>query len=96
MQEQGLAPPVVAERQGAVVITFMLPALAKTPQKTPQKTPDAIVNLLGAQPELSFAEIAAILGKSESAIKRAIRKLRELGRLARIGPKKGGRWRVIK
>mgnify|MGYP003344015546 CR=1 FL=1 len=92
MQEQGLAPPVVAERQGAVVITFMLPALAKTPQKTP----DAIVNLLGAQPELSFAEIAAILGKSESAIKRAIRKLRELGRLARIGPKKGGRWRVIK
>ena len=82
----------MAVRQGAVVITFMLPALAKTPQKTP----DAIVNLLGAQPELSFAEIAAILGKSESAIKRAIRKLRELGRLARIGPKKGGRWQVIK
>jgi biotin operon repressor len=36
-----------------------------------------------------------ILGKSESAIKRAVRSLRESGRLVRIGPDKGGHWQVI-
>ena len=101
MQERGLEPPAVAVRQGAVVITFVLPAPVKTPvktetpQKTPQKTPDAIVDLLRQRPELSFAEIAVILGKSESAIKRAVRTLRESGRLVRIGPDKGGHWQVI-
>jgi len=58
-------------------------------------TPDAIVDLLRQRPELSHAEVAAKLGKSESAIERAIRKLRESGRLARIGPDKGGHWQVI-
>jgi ATP-dependent DNA helicase RecG len=109
MQERGLEPPAVAVRQGAVVITFVLPAPVKTPektetlqetpqetpQKTPQKTPDAIVAILRQRPAVSFAEVAAKLGKSESAIKRAVRKLRESGRLARIGPDKGGHWQVI-
>ena len=101
MQERGLEPPAVVVRQGAVVITFVLPALVKTPekaetpQKTPQKTPDAIVDLLRQRPELSLAEVAVILGKSESAIKRAVRSLRESGRLVRIGPDKGGHWQVI-
>ncbi len=101
MQERGLEPPAVVVRQGAVVITFVLPAPVKTPektetpQKTPQKTPDAIVDLLRQRPELSFAAVAVILGKSESAIKRAVRTLRESGRLVRIGPDKGGHWQVI-
>lgn len=71
----------------------------KTPQKknqkTPQKTPEAILSLLRKQPEMSFQQIAAKLGKSESAIKRAVRGLREAGRLKRIGPDKGGHWQVI-
>lgn len=67
----------------------------ETPLKTPLKTPDAILNLLCKQPELSFPQIAGTLGKSESAIKRAIRKLRESGRLERVGPDKGGHWKVL-
>jgi ATP-dependent DNA helicase RecG len=103
MRERGLEPPTVAVREGAVVVTFGLPATGETPQKTPQKTPvkapqktpDAILGLLCQQPALSFSDIAALLGKSESAVKRAVRKLRESGRLQRIGPDKGGRWQVI-
>lgn len=67
----------------------------KTPQKTPQKIPGQILDLLAGSPGLSIAELAAELGKSESAVKRAIRKLREQGRLQRIGPDKGGYWQVI-
>lgn len=90
----------------AAFIHFMLGCIhdavvkaVKTPQKktqkAPQKTPDAILGLLRKQPEMSFQQIAAKLGKSESAIKRAVRGLREAGRLQRIGPDKGGRWEVL-
>jgi predicted HTH transcriptional regulator len=41
------------------------------------------------------AELAGYFGKSESAMERAIRKLREEGRLQRIGPAKGGYWKVL-
>lgn len=68
--------------------------LQKTLQKTPQSTPVAILELLKQQPGLTFAQMAALLGKSESAVKRAVRKLRESGRLGRIGPDKGGHWKV--
>jgi ATP-dependent DNA helicase RecG len=109
MQESGHEPPVMSVRAGAVVLTFALAgkttektpgktpqkAPQKAPQKPPQKTPDAILGLLRKQPGLSFSEIAALLGKSESAVKRAVRKLRESGRLLRIGPDKGGHWQVI-
>lgn len=67
----------------------------KTLQKTPQKTPDALLNWLSRKPELSLLELAKKLGKSESAVKRAIRKLCEAGRIRRIGPDKGGRWEVL-
>lgn len=92
MQESGLELPVVSLRDGAVVLAFRLPK--ETTGKTPQKLPDAILHLVRGQPELSSAQIALLLGKSESAVKRAIRKLRESGRLTRIGPDKGGHWQV--
>ena len=67
----------------------------ETPQKTPQKTPEAILGWVRKQSDISFQELAKKLGKSESAVKRAIRKLREAGRLRRIGPDKGGHWEVL-
>jgi len=54
-----------------------------------------VLELLRQQPRLAFSDIALLVGKSESAVKRAVRKLRESGRLQRIGPDKGGSWRVI-
>ena len=118
MQEAGLAPPEVALRTGAVVVTFVLPGNAiggvtgktpvevtvetpvKTPVKTPpgkslRETPEAILRLLRAEPGLSARELASRIGKSKSAIERAIVKLRDSGLLERIGPDKGGHWQVI-
>jgi len=68
----------------------------KTLGKTLGKTPDAILLLLDENPSLSIPEIAERINKSESAVERAIRKLREEGRLKRIGPAKGGYWEIIK
>ena len=69
--------------------------LLKTPGKTPGKTPDMILLLLKEYPKLSIPELAAKMEKSERAVERAIRKLRQMKRLERIGPAKGGHWEVI-
>jgi Fic family protein len=89
-------------------IVFMLNAIAEalrqaitseTPVKalvkTQVKTPEQILNLLREQPELTLLEVASHLGKSTSAVERAVRKLRETGRIRYVGPQKGGYWQVI-
>lgn len=66
-----------------------------TPGITPGKTPDRILEALKTTPSASVPELAALLDKSESAVQRAIRKLRQNGRLLRVGPTKGGHWEVV-
>jgi ATP-dependent DNA helicase RecG len=105
MREAGHEPPRVALRQEAVIVTFGLArrtpgkTTGKTPGETlgetPGKTPEAILQLLMEHPDMTFPQLAAHIGKSESAIERAIRKLRESGRLIHVGPNKGGRWKVL-
>jgi ATP-dependent DNA helicase RecG len=51
--------------------------------------------MLKGNPNLTVPELAARLGKSELTIHRAIRTLRESGRLERVGPDKGGFWKVL-
>ena len=101
MQERGMEPPAVAVREGAVVVTFGLPveAIGKTTGKAIGKaigrTPLAVFELLAGDPTLTVPQLAARLEKSELTIHRAIRTLRESGRLKRVGPDKGGYWKVI-
>lgn len=53
-----------------------------------------VIELLASNPALTIPELAVILEKPESTIERAIRELRKLGRLRRVGPRKGGHWQV--
>jgi ATP-dependent DNA helicase RecG len=66
----------------------------KTPDKTAEKTPEKILILVKEDTQMSIAEIATCLGKSDSAIERAIRKLKAEGKLKRVGADKGGHWEV--
>ena len=68
--------------------------LGKTLGKTLEKTPDLILKRLRGAPGSSISELAQQLDKSSSAVERAIRKLRGQGKLQRIGPAKGGHWKV--
>jgi ATP-dependent DNA helicase RecG len=101
MQEAGHRPPTVSLREGAVIMTFGLPGkttgktTGKTIGKTTGKTPAAVLRLLAEEPNLSVPQLAARLAKSELTVHRAIRSLRESGRLVRVGPDKGGYWKVI-
>lgn len=85
----------------SLFIEFMLTSIeeslneAISAGKTPVKTTERILILLKDHPSFSMTDLATELGKSKSAVERAIRKLREQGRLQRIGPDKGGQWLVI-
>ena len=89
-----VAPNIVAG--GETPIIAPLKTLGKTLGETLGKTPRKIMELLSSSPALSIPEIALTLSKSESAVERAIRKLRENNLLRRVGPDKGGHWEVLK
>ena len=44
---------------------------------------------------MTIPELADLLNRSERAVERAIRKLRQEEKLKRIGPAKGGYWQVL-
>ena len=105
MQAAGLPVPTLQERTESVVMTFVLPdAMVRfrkgsTPDetlgKTLGKTPDLILSRLTESPGATIPALAQQIGKSDSAIERALRKLRADGKLVRIGPAKGGHWQVV-
>ncbi len=64
-------------------------------QKTAQKSSQKILALLRADPELTIAVLGARLGLSGRAVKNHLAKLKDQGRLRRIGPDKGGRWEAL-
>lgn len=102
LREADLPSPVLREQNGFVTLTFALQSaggsgktLGKTPGETLGKTPEAILAWLNQKPSATVPELAAQLGQSASAVERAMRKLREEGRLIRVGQDKGGHWQVI-
>jgi len=61
-----------------------------------QKTSDRIVAFLRENPEASRRDVVAAFGNTtESSVRYQLDKLKESGRLRRIGPDKGGHWMVV-
>ena len=49
----------------------------------------------GRNPSASRREIAATLGATRSTVRYGLDRLREAGKIERVGPDKGGHWRVL-
>jgi predicted HTH transcriptional regulator len=67
------------------------------PEKLPEKLPDlqkAIVLQMRSDPKVTYDQLAKTTKKSREAIRKNIRRLKELGIIKRIGPDKGGHWQV--
>ena len=56
---------------------------------------DRILLLLRRNPSASRREIASTLGTTRSTVRYRLDKLRAAGKLARVGPDKGGHWKVL-
>lgn len=65
------------------------------PGNVPENRLDKILRLMEKNSKIAIPEIAKQLKVNEKTIKRDIEKLKEKGVLKRIGPDKGGYWKVV-
>ena len=63
-------------------------------EKGCQKTADKILALLKKNRKMTQCEMAKTLGVSRQAVQKHLANLKSAGRLRRIGPDKGGEWKV--
>ena len=73
----------------------MTEALLKTSGNVSAKTSGKILALLRDNPLLTIPQLALSIGVSERSIERNLKKLQAENRLSRIGPAKGGHWKII-
>ena len=67
----------------------------KSSVKSSGKTPDRILDLLADSPTRTIPELAETLSLTTRAIEKQIQQLQSANRLRRIGPAKGGHWKVL-
>ena len=68
----------------------------KVVSKGGKKTAEKIIEMMLENPKVTLAEMVTELGISRSAIQKHIFRLKEAELVERIGPDKGGEWRVVK
>jgi len=59
------------------------------------KASEKILDLIRANPEISATELAESVGLTAKGVRWNIARLKQTGRLRRVGPDKGGRWEVV-
>jgi ATP-dependent DNA helicase RecG len=96
--EAGLPEPEFAVSDGFQTIIRRVRgegAGEDTSGKTSGKTSVLILDMIRQQPDITIPEMAEALGKSTRAIEMQLAKLKESGKLQRVGPAKGDRWEII-
>jgi predicted HTH transcriptional regulator len=72
------------------------------PVNVPVNSPDVpandtvalIISLMADEPRISLDAIAEKIGRTRKTVQRAIKKLKDSGRVKRVGPDKTGHWEV--
>lgn len=70
------------------------PGIEKGSQKGSQKSSQKILEAIRRDPDVTIADLAQEVGITDRAIKKQIERLKEQGRLRRIGPDRGGHWEI--
>ena len=76
-------------------IIFKRPELERESFEGRGKTTQKIIGLIKENPNITRKELASIIGISEDGIKYYSTTLKSMGLLERIGPDKGGYWRIV-
>jgi len=58
-------------------------------------SPGGLPKGLKEDPDLSASDIASEIGITTRAVEKQLSKLKSSGKLKRVGPDKGGKWKVI-
>jgi ATP-dependent DNA helicase RecG len=65
-------------------------------EETTQKTTQKIISIIKSDPQVSRKRLARKIGLTEDGIKYHLAQLKKKGIVKRIGPDKGGYWKIIK
>jgi len=103
MEEANLEPPEFESTSFFTAIfkrpPSHLPPITAAPIKIPEglnETEKKVYDLIFQNNNITFVDIAEIIGISESTVTRMIKSLTEKGIIERIGPRKGGSWKLLK
>ena len=55
-----------------------------------------LLKLVQSDPGISYDQLAALTGRNRTTIMRNMVKLKTVGSLQRVGPKKSGHWQLLK
>ena len=68
----------------------------KSPSKTTETTTETIIGSIRNNPKITTKEIAAVCGITEDGVAYHIKKLKQMGKIIRIGgSRNGGEWKVV-
>lgn len=67
----------------------------KSREKSREQSSERLLALLRREPLATTREMATALALSRAGVEKNLRRLKQSGRLRRIGPDKGGHWEVL-
>jgi len=67
----------------------------KVSEKTSEKTSEKIIKFIKSNSQITIQELVSLIGISNRSIERNLQKLQKENKLERVGPDKGGYWKVI-
>ena len=67
----------------------------KSNQKSDQKSDPKVLLLIKENKNITIKELCALMSMSESGIKKVIKKLKDEGKLIRVGSLKAGHWDIM-
>ncbi|NOX88909.1 MAG: HTH domain-containing protein [Calditrichaeota bacterium] len=86
---------LIEEDNFKTILHFELEEFTEVSKKTSVKISVKIIELILENNFITIPEMAQKLNKTTRAIEMAIAKLKKAGKLKRIGPDKGGYWKVV-
>lgn len=76
--------------------TETLSNTTETPAKTTGTTTETIIDSIQNNPKITTKEIAAVCGITEDGVSYHIKKLKQMGKVVRVGgSRNGGEWKVV-
>lgn len=101
-RKAGNPPPDITYDFGGLMMTFKADlnlligeSSPKGSPKSSPKTEDQIIELMRSNPSISTEEIGNRIGITKRAVLKQVEKLKLKGKVERIGPAKGGYWKIV-
>jgi len=78
------------------MVTIFNEKAGKSFKNVPENRVDSILKLIKKNKDISTLELSKLLNVNQKTIKRDMQILKAKGIIERIGPDKGGHWKILK